>query len=203
MATDKKTKSIPADSGVAKFWGVAAELANARQRAGLSQNELHRLTGISRTVIAKYEVGENKPGARELKLLCDALKVTPNRVIYGKETPFESSPLHDALVLDSDEQMIIRGVLFMSMLTREDRAAVLTLIYSLLRGQRGKRAFDTMMKVVNVTSEALAEKISPAGKALAIPVSLQKKLTEGLEQKIKSVIPADELKKLRSKKSKK
>lgn len=45
--------------------------------------------GISRAVISLYEKGTNRPSPRELRLLCEALQLTPNYLIYGTDHPFE------------------------------------------------------------------------------------------------------------------
>lgn len=54
----------------------------------MTVKQLHEQTGISRAVLFGYEAGRTRPGARELRLLCEALKVTPNRLLFGSEEPF-------------------------------------------------------------------------------------------------------------------
>ncbi len=44
--------------------------------------------GISRSALLEYERGTYRPGTRELKIICSALRVTPNMLIYGTEQPF-------------------------------------------------------------------------------------------------------------------
>lgn len=73
----------------------------SREEKRLTQGELADLTkgldpdekGISRAVISLYEAGTNRPSPREIRLLCEALRVTPNFLIYGDEQPFH--PLND------------------------------------------------------------------------------------------------------------
>lgn len=62
---------------------ISYEIKRAREGAKLSILELSARTGISKTVLHGYERGRTKPGARELKLLCEALKVSPNRLLFG------------------------------------------------------------------------------------------------------------------------
>lgn len=71
--------------------GVATELRIAREAKGYTLADLHRITGLSRTALHQYESGARKPGARELVLLCQALEVSPNRVLLGTEEPFLSA----------------------------------------------------------------------------------------------------------------
>ncbi|MEK8087004.1 helix-turn-helix transcriptional regulator [Aquabacterium sp. A3] len=80
---------------------LGARIQAAREDKRLTQGELADLTkgldpenkGISRAVVSLYEAGTNRPSPRELRLLCEALRVTPNFLIYGDEQPFH--PLND------------------------------------------------------------------------------------------------------------
>lgn len=77
---------------------LGARLQYARREAGLTQGELSERTkladpkreGIARTVISAYEGGVNRPSPRELRMLCEVLRVTPNHLIYGTDDPFDS-----------------------------------------------------------------------------------------------------------------
>lgn len=87
------------------FGYVAAETENllgerlrdARTVAKLTQGELAERTkfadkegvGISRNVISFIESGRTQPGPKEIRLLCEVLRITPNRLIYGEDEPFE------------------------------------------------------------------------------------------------------------------
>lgn len=63
----------------------------ARGQLDLNGEALSRLTeeydsdrkGVSPTSISRYESGENFPGTVEFRLLCDALGVPPNWLLYG------------------------------------------------------------------------------------------------------------------------
>ncbi|MBI5926329.1 MAG: helix-turn-helix transcriptional regulator [Aquabacterium sp.] len=80
---------------------LGARIQTAREDKRLTQGELADLTkgldpeekGVSRAVISLYEAGTNRPSPREIRLLCEALRVTPNFLIYGDEQPFH--PLND------------------------------------------------------------------------------------------------------------
>nr|WP_316641762.1 helix-turn-helix transcriptional regulator [uncultured Roseateles sp.] len=71
---------------------LGRRLGVARAHYRLTVEALSRLVkgldstgkGISPPSIARYEAGENLPGVRELRLLCDALDVTPKWLIYGE-----------------------------------------------------------------------------------------------------------------------
>lgn len=127
-------------------FNLGAEIEKARVRAGISRSELSRRTNISRTVLIGYETGRTTPGAREIHLICDALKVTPNRLFYGKEGLFseKDGPWPD--LIDSEDEAAIRLPLLFKMLARDERAAVLTLIHSLLEARHGRAKFTKVIE---------------------------------------------------------
>jgi transcriptional regulator with XRE-family HTH domain len=65
---------------------IAVQIQTARERANLSVVELGRLTGISKTVLHGYERGRTRPGAREIRAISNALKVSPNWLIFGNDS---------------------------------------------------------------------------------------------------------------------
>jgi len=62
---------------------------------GLSVEDLSRLCkmcdhedqGVSRAALFRYESGKILPGARELRILCNAMKVSANWLLLGSESP--------------------------------------------------------------------------------------------------------------------
>ncbi len=71
--------------------GIGKRIAYCRgQLDGLSVDALARYTkffdkdGISRPTIARYETGDNLPGARELRILSDTLWVPTSWLLLGK-----------------------------------------------------------------------------------------------------------------------
>ena len=87
-------RSMPSDEPELE---LGSRLAKLRERMGLSQEQFSQATklhdgkggGLSRAVISMYERGKNRPGTRELRILCDTLRVTPSELLYGSATPFE------------------------------------------------------------------------------------------------------------------
>lgn len=73
-------------------------IREAREAARLTQSELAKLTmqadsekkGVSRAVLSFYETGKSRPSPRELRMLCEVLRVSPSQLIYGIEDPFEN-----------------------------------------------------------------------------------------------------------------
>lgn len=145
MIDKKKQVASPAP----QLGGIAAELAFARSKAGLSHSELNRITGISRTVLIGYEAGRTKPGAKEIRLLCDALKVTPNRLIYGSEELHlgENFGLLFDNINPDDRTASIKLAGLMLMLSKEERLALLTLARSILVERHGKQVLETFSAI--------------------------------------------------------
>lgn len=77
---------------------VGARLRDARADARLTQGELAERTkladkagiGLTRNVISFIESGRTQPGPKEIRLLCEALRISPNHLIYGDEDPFDN-----------------------------------------------------------------------------------------------------------------
>ena len=83
-------KPMPADP---PEQGIRDRIAYARTQLGLSFEALARFTvnfdkqdqkGISATSLLRYESGEYEPGAREIRILCDAFDASPRWLIYGE-----------------------------------------------------------------------------------------------------------------------
>jgi transcriptional regulator with XRE-family HTH domain len=155
--------------------GIAVELARARLNAGLSHSELHRLTGISRTALIGYEVGRTNPGEREIRKLCDVLRVTPNQLLYGTEQPFEPDEALKRLGLTPEALSFAHLMIMYNMLAAEDRRAIITLMYSILEARHGRKkmaqAADMMkeldgflslaMQKIGISQEGLEKAIAP------------------------------------------
>lgn len=152
--TDKKK---PAGTPAPQLGDIAAELASARAKAGLSHSELNRITGISRTVLIGYEAGRTKPGAKELRLLCDALKVSPNRLIYGSDEPQFKNGLGLFYDIDSDTDRTaaMKLAMLMLMLSKEERSALLTLARSILVARHGKQVLEMASSAVLTVGDVL------------------------------------------------
>jgi len=59
--------------------------AEARKRAGLSQNGLSRLVGIHFTSISRIEMGTQLPSLHSLLAAADALGVTLDDLVFNTE----------------------------------------------------------------------------------------------------------------------
>lgn len=59
-------------------------LAKARKKAGLSQEELAEKMGLTRQTISKWETGASAPDVEELQRLCVALSASAEELICGE-----------------------------------------------------------------------------------------------------------------------
>lgn len=117
---------------------VSAEVRKARERADMTVSDLHRVTGISRTVLQGYEAGRFVPGAMELKKLCNVLKVTPNRILFGEENPLESKPLLASFVGDvTKASSTAKLAIVLQALSSEELSSLLSLVESIVIARVG------------------------------------------------------------------
>lgn len=78
---------------------LGKRLEYQRRAKDLTQGQLADLTkqadqagkGLSRSVISLYELGINRPGVKEMRLLCEVLRISPSYLIYGDEHPFQET----------------------------------------------------------------------------------------------------------------
>lgn len=84
--------AMPAPHGQAPESLLGKRVVRARTHYGLNVEALSRMTklcdegegrGISPPTLARYESGESAPGAREIRLLCVALRITAQWLIFG------------------------------------------------------------------------------------------------------------------------
>ena len=117
---------------------VSAEVRKARERADMTVSDLHRETGISRTVLQGYEAGRFVPGGMELKKLCQVLKVTPNRILFGEEKPLEDKPLLASFIGDvSKASGTAKLAIALQVLSSEELSSLLSLVESIVIGRVG------------------------------------------------------------------
>jgi transcriptional regulator with XRE-family HTH domain len=94
--------------------GIGKRLSYCRgQLDNLSVEALARYSknwdqeGISRTSIIRYESGETLPGARELRILCEALWVAPDWLMFGRVTQEGDSVVQD--LVDALQAFVYRS----------------------------------------------------------------------------------------------
>ena len=58
-----------------------------RRRAGLSQDQLAELLGVSRQAVSRWENGSATPGLEKLQAMCRCFQVTMDQLTGAEEVP--------------------------------------------------------------------------------------------------------------------
>lgn len=151
--------------------GVAANLKRARFEKGLSVRELHEKTGISQAVLYGYEGGKTKPGARELTLICQALRVSPNMLLFGAEDPFGTvvSPVEKLMRLSNDPffagfigHMVMRPLF--NQLGADQKKAWLGISFALLQATK-PQALETLLRFIELLDASVVDSLGKFAEA--------------------------------------
>lgn len=132
---------------------LGERIQRAREAKGLTQGQLAELTkradkdgkGLSRAVISLYEAGTNRPGPRELRLLCEVLRATPSYFIYGADDPFDTflDRYRYGVIGGSNPEIVAALTYCFKRLHPHHRMAIMELMLGLLRGWN--KGFDQDM----------------------------------------------------------
>jgi transcriptional regulator with XRE-family HTH domain len=131
----------------------ASELVKARAEISLTQAQLADKSGLSISAIKSYESGRNMPGTRELRELCQALQISPNKLLFGTELPFEQRTVANMLVdgdTDNHAAFRIRLALIANMLASDERLALLTLANSIAVARHGEEKVKEILTNADV-----------------------------------------------------
>jgi len=137
---------------------IGQRLLEARNGLGLSQQALHTRTklhdseglGISRAVLSLYETGVNKPGAREIRILCETLKITPNWLLFGTDSPAQTLQASMEFLRGNELTVSVRLAFGMLALEPLEREAIASLLFSLLNKNMGDIQLSMLMSMANV-----------------------------------------------------
>lgn len=121
--------------------------------------------GISRTSIRGYELGTYKPGAREIRILCAALHVSPSWLLFGGE---DESP-QSASMLSGDQggtrarwADLVMPLIAYSQLAPAERKQVRDLVETLYRLQVGEIKFRPMKAFVEDFTDTIQDAVRDA-----------------------------------------
>ena len=177
---------------------IGERLARARASVNLTTiASLHKRTkevdaekkGISQPVLLGYEAGEYRPGARELRLLCLAMGVSPTWLLFGQENAVKEGPAgapvrltFSKLVELTDEQKrgALLGLLF-GYMTKQEREAWINVVELFLRTKLGDKQFQLRQFALQSVTEFLT---GPEGFAGEMGKILQAALTTEQLEKI-------------------
>lgn len=98
-------------------------LSLLRQKAGVTQTELAKSAGISRSMIAQLEIGERKPSRKVLKAICAAMNVSEDDerqlLLAYQYSPIGETPEQIEAFLRADRNLRPEQVQSIAALVRE------------------------------------------------------------------------------------
>jgi transcriptional regulator with XRE-family HTH domain len=119
--------------------------------------------GISRTALIGYEQGSSSPGLREVRLLCEVLRVTPNWLVYGTEAAdFVSLPSLEMFgpFARSELDNVMQAAFALMALKGHEREAILSLALSLAGRQLGDARLTGLLMAGRGLTEAFASELA-------------------------------------------
>jgi transcriptional regulator with XRE-family HTH domain len=141
--------------------GIGARLKRAREDRDFTQLAVATRTkmadpdakGISRTSLIGYEQGTSSPGLREIKLLCEVLRITPNWLVYGTdEAGLIKQASMEAFSLGVNHELrgVLRAALVLLALKGHERDSILSLALSLAGRQLGDLRLSGLMMTADL-----------------------------------------------------
>lgn len=167
--TDNKieTEKIPVPED-----GIGDRIRIIRESKKLSHDGLSSLTkicdlekkGISRTTIRGYELGTFKPGTREIRVLSEALEVSPSFLIIGAPDSDKDFEKTDANSQDQSKPIFsfgkgVQTVWAFLELASEDKEIVRQLVLTLVRHKIGEVEFRKLDGVSTELGELIDDMI--------------------------------------------
>jgi transcriptional regulator with XRE-family HTH domain len=166
MMTKAKTeiKTDPTDvqegAAAAPEEGIGDRIRAARESRGLSQTALSARTkvvdstgkGVARTVLVGYEAGTFRPGAREMRLLCQALSVSPNWLLLGADGTTTQASME--AVRRRDWATAVRLAMAIAVLKEHERASLQSLVLSLAGRQLGDLKLSSLLTVGSMIAQS-------------------------------------------------
>lgn len=116
--------------------------------------------GISRTSLIGYEQGTSQPGLREIRLLCEVLRVTPNWLVYGADNVGAVKQASmEAFSLTSNRELrnVLRAALVLVALKGHERDSILSLVLSLAGRQLGDLRLSGLMLAADFLTDDFAK----------------------------------------------
>lgn len=172
-------------------------MRSVREKLGLTHDGLSNLTkiedqegrGISRTTIRGYEIGTYKPGARELRILSLALRVTPTWLLMGEsDSPKGKSTQPEQTAASSTWRWANTAfpAFAFTQIGTEERRQISDLIETLYRFQIGELRFRQTRMLFDQLSGPISAIVQKLGEPQDIPQELLKeflaKAEEGLTE---------------------
>lgn len=147
---------------------IGRRLREAREARQLTQQAVSTRSkwadpaekGVSRTALIGYEAGTSRPGTRELRILCETLKVTPNEIVFGTDAPFQQTAT-EGLGWSASKGLSqsIQLALVLASMKGHERDALISLALSLAGRQLGDRRLSGLRGFAVLLTPAVAAQL--------------------------------------------
>ena len=142
---------------------IGRRISQARNGLGLSQQAVQTRSkmldadkiGVSRAALSLYETGTNKPGAREILLLCEVLSVSPNWLLFGSESPARALQPTTLFLAGDDLDISSRLALALLALNPSDRDSIANIVFSMLTGKLNDIKLAALMSMAHWIKKGL------------------------------------------------
>lgn len=134
---------------------IAERLRKARDELGLTQTDLAKTAGISRSAVVHYETAGTVPGGLELIKLSNVLNITPNYLLSGSETFLVSNKPEHVLATDNQELLIARMSVCLLVLDKPVREKMSELLISMVQQKLSAEEFEVLMTAMDELGNAL------------------------------------------------
>ena len=84
---------------------IGERLFKIMNEKNITMPELSRMTGISRHTIFDWQRRNTNPGADKIMVICEALQITPEELLVGKQD--NEKPEYDHSIITDDIEMQI------------------------------------------------------------------------------------------------
>ena len=84
---------------------IGERIFKVMNEKNISMPELSRMTGISRHTIFDWQRRNTNPGADKIMVICEALQITPEELLVGKQD--NEKPEYDHSIITDDIEMQI------------------------------------------------------------------------------------------------
>lgn len=86
---------------------ISERLFRIMEEKNISMPELSRMTGISRHTIYDWQRKGTNPGADKIMVICEALQISPEELLIGREDDKERKSDHHLAPNELDQQIQI------------------------------------------------------------------------------------------------
>jgi transcriptional regulator with XRE-family HTH domain len=138
---------------------ISERIKQARTAQELTQSGLADKAGLSRSAVVHYEQGNAVPGGLELVKLAQALGLTPNFLLSGSDSFFNSQTVEHALADDSMEIVLPRMAMCLMALDREVRESFSALLMNLVKAKFTKRQYQDFIASMGMVNQFIPEMI--------------------------------------------